>query len=369
MAIPPAPPEIAAPPAPQEPPAERPAIRPAYVGVASTVVWIIGAFVAFKILGIYPLSAAKVTLYTGWLIVGGLAWVLAARGKSVNAWGAVVAAGLVPLLLVTAVPGIRRPTQHPIPGGGSYALYASPRGLDHIYLIHNGDGAHPIQLTNNPWPDLYPQLSPDGTKVVFSSGEGGSALSLHLISLDAAGHVTDDRALVQASVDATDAHWSNDGASVYFVESINGLDTLMRTDLEGHVSTVVRSVSNPAPSPDGTQIALSWSSGIWLVSTAGTDPQEIIHTGSLDYGPTWSPDGSRIAFTERSGTNEDVYVANAAGTDVRDLTADTAGSTDYAFGWTPDGHILFLSTRSNTGGNFIYSMNADGSGVQLVAMI
>ena len=348
---------------------EGSSVRPVAVGAAAILAWLLGALAARRILGIYPLPAAKMTLYYGWIVVGGAAWALAARAHRSAAWGAVLTAAFVPVLLVAMVPGIRRPTTYPIPGGGAYALSASPHGNADVYLIRGGDGSHPTQLTDTPWSDLYPALSPERTQIAYSSGQGRSVLELRLMTIDASGKVTDDRTLVHASVDAIDAHWSHDGSSVFFIEAVDGLDTLMRTDLEGHVTTVVRSVSNPAPSPDGTHIALSWSGGIWVATTQGTDPQEIIRTGGIDSGPVWSPDGTRIVFTQRSGSDENVYLANADGTGVQDLTPNTDGSTEYAFGWTPDGHVLFLSNRLNTGGTFIYSMNADGSDVRLVTII
>lgn len=344
-------------------------VRPAAIGVAAVLAWLVGVSVARRVLGIYPLPAAKVTLYSAWIVVGGLAWASAAKAHRSVAWGAVVAAAFVPALLVTMVPGIRRPTVYPIPGGGSYAFFAAPHGNFNLYLIRGGDGSRPIQLTNTPWAERSPALSPDGTLIAYSSGQGRLVLELRLMTLDAKGKVTADRTLVHASVDATDAHWAADGSSIFFTEAIDGLDTLMRTDLEGHVTTIVRSVSNPAPAHDGTHIALSWAGGIWVATTQGTDPREIIRTSGVDFGPTWSPDDTRIAFTQQSGNDENVYLANADGTQLQDLTPHTEGSTEYAFGWTPDGHILFLSNRSNTGGTFIYSMNADGSDVRLVTII
>lgn len=366
MATIPAPPEVPAPPDIPDLPTDAPAIRPAFVGVAAVLTWFVGAFVASRILGVYPLTLAKVTLYSAWVPFGVIAWALAAKGHRANGWATALVAALVPIILVTTVPGIRRPTQYPIPGGGSYAFSAAPHGTFHLFLIRDGNGAHPIQLTDHSWPDLYPELSPDGTKIVYSSGGGRSVLELRLMTIDGAGNVVSDQTLVHADVDASDAAWTSGGTGILFIEAIGGLDTLMRTDLQGDVQAVVRSVSNPAPAPDGTQMALSWSGGIWVAGLDGVDPKEIIHTGGVDYWPRWSSDGGRIAFTQIAGADEDVFVGNADGTGVTDLTPGTPGSRDAAFAWTPDGHILFTSNRSNTGGTFIYSMAADGSDVRLV---
>ena len=46
----------------------------------------------------------------------------------------------------------------------------------------------------------------------------------------------------------------------------------------------------------------------------------------VDYAPTWSPDGSKIAFhSDRSGTLQ-VYVMNADGSGLTQLTTDPTGA-------------------------------------------
>jgi TolB protein len=52
-----------------------------------------------------------------------------------------------------------------------------------------------------------------------------------------------------------------------------------------------------------------------------------------DSGPTWSPDGSKIAFdSERNGKSE-IYVMNPDGTGVIRLTTNAA--EDFSPAWTP----------------------------------
>ncbi|NMC45788.1 MAG: hypothetical protein GYA52_03065, partial [Chloroflexi bacterium] len=75
--------------------------------------------------------------------------------------------------------------------------------------------------------------------------------------------------------------------------------------------------------------------------------------------PAWSPDGTKIAFNglvPHSG-NTDVYVMNADGSEVRQLTA--APGFDENPAWSPDGSQIVFQT--NRDGNFeIYIMNEDG---------
>jgi Tol biopolymer transport system component len=70
-----------------------------------------------------------------------------------------------------------------------------------------------------------------------------------------------------------------------------------------------------------------------------------------------SPDGRTIAFA-LGGGQEDLFLANADGTQVRQLTNDAA--KDRSARWSPDGKTLYF--YSNRGGEFhIWSIRADGS--------
>lgn len=80
-----------------------------------------------------------------------------------------------------------------------------------------------------------------------------------------------------------------------------------------------------------------------------------------DFAPAISPDGTKIAFSRRTGGNYDVYVMNLDGSGERRLTTDV-GSDQYPT-WSPDSRqIAFESTRS--GSKCIHIMDADGSNVR-----
>ncbi|MDP9302861.1 MAG: hypothetical protein M3P43_18500, partial [Actinomycetota bacterium] len=98
-------------------------------------------------------------------------------------------------------------------------------------------------------------------------------------------------------------------------------------------------------------------------------------------GPVWPPDGTKIAFTgynERGshpaggGANYDVYVMNADGSGVTDLTTSQqdvrSGNSQTSPSWSPDGtQIVFNNYSRDPASSGIYMMNADGSAQTKIA--
>ena len=78
-----------------------------------------------------------------------------------------------------------------------------------------------------------------------------------------------------------------------------------------------------------------------------------------DWFPRWSPDGMRIAFLSNRDGNSEIYVMNADGSDVTNLT-NSPGNELYPV-WSPDGSRIALEVESAGTTYEIFVMSADGS--------
>jgi dipeptidyl aminopeptidase/acylaminoacyl peptidase len=359
--------------------------RPRFVltyALIAALAWVAGGLVAWRSLGWYPPPAARPVLFFGWppVVVLGLLLnrVDAANGRRSLATALALAAFLIPSAAALVVPGVKQPTQYPIPGRPWFALAAAPEGSFDLYLM-KGDADHLVAYGETPWTEQYAVLSPDRRHIVYPANRYGS-FDLFVADLDSAGEIVGTRRLTDDPRGEVQADWSPDGSRVVYVEAAQGSSgTLQIVDAEGGEPTQLTSQSpaaGPGWSPDGRHIAFAAPNvndpddfDIWVMRADGSHARDVIQVGPNDWGPRWSPDGSKLAFTSGFAPEYDAYVAGADGSGARLLTPDTPGE-DFVVDWTPDGsRILFASDRSGTGGKLIYMMNGDGTDVQLVLRI
>jgi TolB protein len=192
----------------------------------------------------------------------------------------------------------------------------------------SADGSNKRNLTNSPLSDYSPAWSPDGTQIAFAS----------------------------------DRDPDSGGNDIYVIDVASGEVT--RLTRGGGIDEY------PTWSPDGSRMAYACSHGILPEGTAdfeicvmgadGANQQQLTDADGLSDYPAWSPDGRQIAFMSTRGGwptlpdytppgyepgefgEYDIYVMNADGLDVRNVTANGRESEQFP-AWSPDGMYVAFS--------------------------
>ena len=152
---------------------------------------------------------------------------------------------------------------------------------------------------------------------------------------------------------------NRDGNSEVYLRDENGLTRL--TD-------DTASDDHPTWSPDGSKLAFtssrSGAAQIYVMNRDGTGISRLTND-AVSYDPAWSPDGTKIAVVSaHTGTLPQIYVVNADGTGRTQLTDGT--TNDFWPAWSPDGNRLAFTRGRRVGNSVVrnvYVMNADGIGI------
>jgi Tol biopolymer transport system component len=221
---------------------------------------------------------------------------------------------------------------------GGWIAYGDDRGIWAVDPTRPGDPSDQIQLSSERGTPLA--WSPDGSKLLILRLESDPQAPAQLLILNA---------------DGTETSLATIGAAV----------------LHGGF------LSGGSFSPDGSQVVYSDGPSIYVVEAQGGTPH-ILFTAERrwsrscgcffdhpwTFNPTYSPDGTRIAYADGIGDNShQLRVMNADGSGSRVLLDEQQGHTTHNLAWSPDGERLVFGLGTGSG---IYVVGADGSGLTLV---
>ena len=249
---------------------------------------------------------------------------------------------------------------------GSKIYFVSNRTGNQEIWSMDYDGRNQKAMTNYKNLTLTPAVSPDASKLAFTSYFlGNPRIFIH--SLETNRRLTFYNQ--EASMNATPS-FAPDGEKIVFASSASGHSQIYISDLDGRN---LRRVSyswaidvDPVVNPKtGSQIAfVSGRSGppqVYLMDVDGANIRKLSPGGGDAVQPSWDPKGENISFAWTRGFepgNYNIFIINVATGKLVQLTYG-AGRNEHP-NFSPSGtHIVFVSNRS--GGSQIWSMRVDGT--------
>jgi TolB protein len=147
------------------------------------------------------------------------------------------------------------------------------------------------------------------------------------------------------------------GVRQYRIQTISpsgkGVRTIMTAPL-----TSIFAQGEPAYSPDGSQIAFELDDDLYVVDADGTDLRQVTSGPQKDTNPNFSPDGASLAFARITAAGYDIFTIGIDGAGLIQLTSEKGNDRDPV--WSPKGNaIAFVSNRSGT--SHIWLMRPDGT--------
>ncbi len=247
-------------------------------------------------------------------------------------------------------------------GGGIGGRIAFSRGGD-VWVI-NDDGASGetrITTTSN---TQQPALSPNGQTVAYAQTSGNGS---DIWATSVSGGTPRQLSAAQTNGDRAEAPaWSRDGSQLVFHVTSGGNAQLFIVNADGSGSprliTTPTSASFPSFSADGARLLAVFTSGLGTVPADGSGQLTPITPSGLGQvlsRAVFSPNGARIAFSLPSsgGGHPRPFVMNADGSSPHQLRGTPDGDDTWP-SWSFDGS--FVAFQSNSGGtDNIYAASVD----------
>lgn len=285
-------------------------------------------------------------------------------------------AAAVLMLIQTATPAA--PASHAagpaVSPDGAWVAFSSNRdGTPQIYVVR-ADGSGERQVTRSAPPKAGLRWSTDGRQLQYTTF---SANQTHLFSVDLDGANEHEWLMVPGR----DPQLSPDGRRVVYAAGSYTATELMVADVvDGAVKNARRINDAAVPiawnakwSPDGTRLAFTGRAPgtaqlqVWIMDSDGTNAGALTAMPPDEGGaqvPSWSPDGRTLAFqTNAPNGSASIWLIDVRTKSATKVLSHSETFLDETPKWFPDGRRLtFQSTR--TGRMEVWVVNADGSNLK-----
>ena len=222
----------------------------------------------------------------------------------------------------------------------NYVYGESYDDRDFDIFVTDADGSNTVRITHDDYREMSPLWSPDGTRIAYTRdilpGERDDEYEIMIVGADGSDpfKLTDDGIGPVWSPDGTRIAYDHIHRRIYVAEA-DGSSTRQLVRGQG-----------PSWSPDGTRIIYSSDRPATSTNRAGSG------TGSISL---YAGKGL-LRYDEPPVPTVEIHVIGADGTNPVQLTR--VGRDKFQPQWSPDGTRILYTNRSN--GNYIFVMDADG---------
>ncbi|MFZ5878490.1 MAG: TolB family protein [Chloroflexota bacterium] len=259
-------------------------------------------------------------------------------------------------------------TPRPVSEHGGRIVYTCTRGEYNQLCLINADGSDPQQLSSGIGAnDYYPIFSPDGKALMFASNRNG-AFDIYLM-------VFGQRDLFQITTNVGNVispSFSPDGSRVVFANQAGDAPpALWMANLDGSDPHLVYAgpgaIVAAAWSPDGQTIAYAMETAlagqyqVYLMNVDGTASRQLTNIEGVGGSLSWSPDGQFLLIYAGPVGGREIFRLDAA---TGALTQLTNGGNNASPCYSPDGQFIVFNSLRNNGQADLYIINADGSNLR-----
>lgn len=191
---------------------------------------------------------------------------------------------------------------------GWMVLSIREAGYAHLFVYQ--PGILPLtRITNHPWDDITPTISPDGSKIAYSSRENGY-YDLFILDLT---NGQSTRLTDSGEYDASPT-WSPDSQWLAY-----------ETYTEGNMEIFIHSLTD-----------------------SSADPIRLTNDPATDFSPTWSPLGRQLAFVSDRTGHDQIWLASLDAVDNRYQRIPQPDDADNRHpSWSPDGTRLLWTSLAD----------------------
>jgi Tol biopolymer transport system component len=222
--------------------------------------------------------------------------------------------------------------------------------------------AGPIQrLTSTPSTNIRPAFSPDGKRIAYQSNRSG-LFEIYVVDADG----QNERRVSSGDHDDRHPTWSPDGRQLAVDTGTDAQREIWTLDVASgarrQVSRLAGIASFPSWSPDGGQLSFFFyqagTLNLMAIASDGSAPRTIQPSIASEqksqctfacHAPSWSPDGSRLAYGSTTSPSEVWTMRASDAGDLQRVSPDGRTGSSHFPTYLPDGRLLYVTEHITPG--------------------